>query len=63
MPSRTHKHGNMMLAEERTRAGIGDFSARIVCQVSGTSEGRKGVIVKYNILLFPTSQHMLAEIP
>jgi hypothetical protein len=57
------KHSNVVLAEERTRACIGDFSARIVCQVSSSSEGRKGVIVKYNILLFPASQHMLAEIP
>jgi hypothetical protein len=53
----------VVLAEERTRAGIDDFSTRIVCQVFGTSDGRKGVIVKYNILLVPASQHTLAEIP
>jgi hypothetical protein len=56
-------HGNVVLAEERTRAGICDFSARMVCQVSSASEGRKGVIIKYTILLFPASQNTLAEIP
>jgi hypothetical protein len=56
-------HGNVVLAEERTRAGIGDFSGRMVCQVSSASEGRKGIIIKYTILLFPASQNTLAEIP
>jgi hypothetical protein len=54
--------GNVVMAEERTRAGIGNFSARMVCQVSSASEGRKGVIIKYTILLFPALQNTVAEI-
>jgi len=47
------KDGRVVLAEEREKLRIGDFCARIVCQLSSTSNGKKGVILKYSIILFP----------
>jgi len=55
--------GSLVLAEERNELGIGDFSARMICQVSSTSDGRKGVIIKFAILLFPAAAEELADIP
>jgi hypothetical protein len=43
--------------------GIGDFCLRMVCQVSGASSGRKGVVCKYMILLFPTGAEGLSSTP
>jgi hypothetical protein len=55
--------GTVVLADDRRAAGISDFCARMVCQVSSTSDGRKGIIVKYVILLFPESADELNNSP
>jgi hypothetical protein len=49
------KDGRVVLADERNQLGMGDFSARIVCQLSSTSDGRRGIVMKFTILLFPAS--------
>ncbi len=41
--------------------GIGDFCLCMVCQVSGASSGRKGVVCKFMILLFPTGAEGLSS--
>ena len=43
--------------------GIGEFCLRVVCQPSSTSSGRKGVVCKYMILLFPSSAEELSCTP
>jgi hypothetical protein len=35
--------------------GVGDFCLRLVCHPSSTSSGRRGVICKFTVLLFPAS--------
>jgi hypothetical protein len=40
---------------------ISDFCLRLVCQPSSTSSGRRGVICKYTVLLFPASAPELAN--
>jgi hypothetical protein len=54
---------SVVLADERRAAGISDFSARMVCQVSSTSDGRKGIVVKFVILLFPEAAEELNNSP
>jgi hypothetical protein len=54
---------SVVLADERRAAGVGDFSARMVCQISSTSDGRKGIVVKFVILLFPASAEELNDAP
>jgi hypothetical protein len=43
--------------------GIGDFCLRLVCQPSSTSSGRRGVICKFTVLLFPASVEDLSDYP
>jgi hypothetical protein len=43
------------------KAGIGEFCLRLVCQPSSTSSGRRGIICKFTVLLFPASAAELAE--
>ena len=59
-----HDNDNrVVLGDEYRRLGIGDFCARMVCQIDGTSNGRKGVILRYHILLFPVNADDLQESP
>ncbi len=51
-----------MLADERNEQGVGDFSVRMICQLSSSSDGRRG-IVKFVILLFPAAAEELADAP
>jgi len=53
----------VVLADERNRLGVGDFSVRMVCQLSSSSDGRKGIVVKFVILLFPASATELSDTP
>ncbi len=55
--------GEVVLADERNRLGVGDFSVRMVCQLSSSSDGRKGIVVKFVILLFPASATELSDTP
>lgn len=57
-----HGRDNRMInADEQEKRGIGDFSARMICQVSSTSSDRKGIVIKYMIVLFPGSAADLAD--
>jgi hypothetical protein len=59
-----HDNDNrVVLLDECRRLGIGDFCARMVCQIDSTSNGRKGVILRYHILLFPVNADDLQESP
>jgi len=44
-------------------AGITGFSARMMCQLSSTSNGRKGIVIQYTIIIFPSSAAELADNP
>jgi len=55
--------GCVVLADERLRLGVGDFSIRLVCQLSSSSDGRKGIVMKFAILLFPASAAELEDVP
>ncbi len=57
------KNNAVIMADQRENCNITDFCARMVCQLSNTSDGRKGVIVKYVILLFPCAARELSETP
>jgi hypothetical protein len=46
-----------------TDTGVGEFCLRIVCQPSSQSSGRRGVICKYTVLLFPESADELSSLP
>jgi hypothetical protein len=52
---------NTPILEGYADMGIGDFCLRLVCQPSSKSSGRKGVIFKYTILLFPASIEALSD--
>jgi len=41
--------------------GIGEFCLRLVCQPSSTSSGRKGVVIKYTVVLYPASAEELSN--
>ncbi len=43
--------------------GVGEFCLRMVCQISSTSSGRRGIMAKFMILLFPASAEDLAITP
>jgi hypothetical protein len=53
----------IVLADERNEQGVGDFSVRMVCQLSSSSDGRRGIVVKFVILLFPAGAEELADAP
>jgi hypothetical protein len=53
----------MVLADERTRLNMTDFSIRMICELSGTSDGRRGIVLKYSILIFPASWAEMQENP
>ena len=55
--------GTMVLADERTRLNMTDFSIRMICELSGTSDGRRGIVLKYSILIFPASWAEMQENP
>lgn len=57
------RDGSMMLGDERERHNIGEFSARMICQLSSTSQGRRGIVIKYMIVIFPSSADELASSP
>jgi len=66
----THAFYNTTAGSSRTAIlgrpdndSIRDFCLRLVCQISGTSSGRKGVIMKYKILLFPVGVEELSNTP
>jgi hypothetical protein len=40
----------VVLADERAHHGITDFCARMVCEISSTSNGRRGVVISYIII-------------
>jgi hypothetical protein len=66
MPSHRFAHSffdrnNAPLLGARDDDTWGKFALRAVCQLSSTSSGRKGVICKYTILLFPASAEELAN--
>jgi len=66
MPSHRFAHSffdrnNAPLLGARDDDTWGEFALRAVCQLSSTSSGRKGVICKYTILLFPASAEELAN--
>ena len=46
-----------------TAPGIGAFCIRFVCQVSSSSSGKKGVVCKYTLLLYPESAEELGNTP
>jgi hypothetical protein len=52
---------NTPILEGYADMGIGDFCLRLVFQPSSKSSGRKGVIFKYTILLFPASIEALSD--
>jgi len=49
--------------KEYQKAGVQDFALRMICQVSRTSNNKKGVILKYAILLYPGSISALTSNP
>ena len=55
------KDNRVISADEREHLNIGDFSARMICQVSSTSGDRHGVRVKYMIIIFPCSAGELSD--
>jgi hypothetical protein len=55
--------GSMVLAADRALHSITDFSIRMICEVSNTSDGRRGIIVIYHILIFPASWAEIQENP
>jgi hypothetical protein len=56
-------HNNAPILGALVEEGWGQFSLRIVCQVSSTSSGRRGITCKYNILLFPAAEDELSNFP
>ena len=52
-----------MLVDDRRAANIGDFSAHMVCEISSLSDGGKGNVMKFVILLFPASAEELNDTP
>jgi hypothetical protein len=55
--------GTIVLADERSRLGVGNFSVRMICQLSSSSDGRRGIIMKFLIILFPASAAELSDTP
>jgi hypothetical protein len=55
------RENSVVFADERARLNITDFSARLICQLSSISDGRRGIIIKYVIVLFPASADDLAD--
>jgi hypothetical protein len=53
----------VVLDDERAGTNITDFSARMICHLSGTSNGRRGIVMLYSIILFPVSATELTENP
>ena len=53
----------VVLADERAHHGITDFCARMVCEISSTSNGRRGVVISYIIMLFPAGAAELEDTP
>jgi len=46
-----------------TPEGVGQFCLRLVCQPSSLSSGKRGIICKYTILLFPAAAQELGDTP
>lgn len=57
------RDGSVLLADAREILHIGDFSARIICQLSSTSNSKKGIMLKYMIIIFPCSADKLQDSP
>jgi hypothetical protein len=55
--------GEVVLADERNRLGVDDFPVRMVCELSSSSDGRKGIVVKFVTFLFPASATELSDTP
>jgi hypothetical protein len=67
IPSHKFTHGffdrnNVAILGARAEEGWGEFALRIVCQLSSTSSGRRGVVCKFNIILFPASAEELSNV-
>jgi hypothetical protein len=59
-----HNSANdVVLADQRARLGVSDFCIRMVCQIDGSSNGRKGVLLRFHILLFPAAAGELEDTP
>ena len=50
-----------ILTPDLARWGIGEFCARMVCQVAKASSPTRGVVIKYQIYLFPRSTREILE--
>ena len=55
--------GSVVLADRRTELNITDFTARMICELSNTSDGRRGIIIKFQILIFPGTYLEIFENP
>jgi hypothetical protein len=58
-----HSANDVVLADQRARLGISDFCIRMVCQIDGSSNGRKGVLLRFHILMFPAAAADLDDTP
>jgi hypothetical protein len=59
-----HNNANeVVLADQRARLGVSDFCIRMVCHIDGSSNGRKGVLLRFHILLFPAAAAELEDTP
>jgi hypothetical protein len=55
--------GSVVLGDRRAELNITDFSARMICELSGSSDGRRGIFLKYQILFFPATYLEMFENP
>jgi hypothetical protein len=55
--------GTVVLADRRAELNITDFTARMMCDLSNTSDGRRGIILKFQILIFPATYLAMFENP
>jgi hypothetical protein len=45
--------GTVVLSDERICLNMTDISVRMICELSNSSDGRRGIILKFNILVSP----------
>jgi hypothetical protein len=55
--------GSVVLGDRRAELNITDFSARMMCELSSSSDGRRGIVLKYQILVFPATYLEMFENP
>ncbi len=61
VPSFHKPDSGIVLVDDQRATNMGDFSAHMVCHISSTSDGRKGIVMKFVILLFPASAEELND--